>query len=300
MADEAGNSIILDLNSFNDVAAYITKENEKLSRGFVDSLKADLGCVRAELKNDIDAMANNLEINLEKFDSEQSAQADRITRLEDTIARMQRISELVISGIPFVIGESCIEIVKNISKVISFHTTSDTVSAFRLKKTGVKHSSKTLRNAGNGDDNNVHPLIVVKFASTTDKSTFMGKYLTYKSLCLKDIGFQSDRRIFIKENLTPANYRVFRACSDAKRNESIAKLHTRDGICYIGRSSSDPMVAIHSIRQLSDFLGSSSGGNSSNTRNLRPKRKRDDSDNCQQSSDHRVKKGKNPRNHERT
>lgn len=298
MAVVAEKNVDLDLQSFNDVATFIAKENEKLSRGIVASLKADIDNVRAELSNDLDVLANNLETNYDKLDSEQAAQAVRIARLEDTIARMQRVSELVISGIPVVDGESCVEIVNNISKVIGFHSTPVTFSAFRLNKTGPMNNRTTNRDVIGFKNNDVQPLIMVKFDSTGVKSSFIAKYLTFKSLSLKDIGFHVDRRIYIKENLTPSNYKVFRACSDAKRNGLISKLHTKDGICYIGLPSHNSMIAIHSVCHLNDTLGKSSDNSASSPKmhNLRSKRRLDD----QQPSDHRAKKGKNLRSQDRS
>lgn len=242
----------LGLNSFNDVASYIAKENDKLSQGIVNSLKSEITSIRSEFKSDIDSLASNLKSNVAKVDSEQSAQSERIERLEDTIARMQRNTELVISGIPVVADESCKEIVIKIAAVIGFPLTLETISAFRLNKSGSQHTRRSGRNANaigqhHNDNNVIYPLILIRFSSQSDKTHFIGKYLTYKSLCLKDVGFQSDQRIYIKENLTTSNYKIFLRCAAAKRDNLISKFHTRDGICYIALPSSDSKHAVHTI-----------------------------------------------------
>ncbi|KAJ6649083.1 hypothetical protein Bhyg_04316 [Pseudolycoriella hygida] len=122
--------------------------------------------------------------------------AQRISRLENTISRMQRNAELVISGIPPVADESCTEIVNKIGAVIGFGNPSEPLTAFRLKKTGTQQRNMN-DDSGDGHTehqrklNQMHPIILVKFGSPNDKSKFIGKYLAHKTLCLKDVGFQS-------------------------------------------------------------------------------------------------------------
>lgn len=294
----------LDLNSFNDVASYIAKANDKLSQGIVNSLKSEITTIRTEFKGDISSLASNLKSSVANFDSQQAAQSDRIERLEDTIARMQRNLELVISGIPVVADESCKEIVNKIATAIGFPLTLETTSAFRLHKSGSHHAKRLSRIANatgyhQNTNNTIHPLILIKFSSQSDKTNFIGKYLTYKSLSLKDIGLQSEQRIYIKENLTPSNYKIFQRCAAAKRDNLISKFHTRDGICYIALPSSDSMLAVHTIGSINDILGQNPDQNSAMpARGHRNKRKRDNENQPQPSSEPfgQQKKRRNHRN----
>lgn len=154
--------------------------------------------VREELRVDLDSLSNNLYHAVHSVEDVQSFHNSRITHLEETIARMQRNSELVICGVPAVQNESCINIVTKIAGVINCRVNLDLVKAFRLGKPGTNPNNplkKRLRN----NDNVSHPIIMVKLASTSDKNDFMGKYLAYKSLSLTDdIGFSVPQRIFIK------------------------------------------------------------------------------------------------------
>lgn len=287
----------LGLNSFNDVASYITKENERLTRGIVETLKTEIASVRNECKSEVELLASDLNCNLDKVTSEQVSQSTRIARLEDTIARLQRNSELVISGIPVVTGESCSDIVHKIAVAIGWPDALEKISAFRLHKTG---KSRTGKNHVNGTVNIIPPLIMVKFGSALDKSNFFSKYLTSKSLCLMDVGFQSDSRIYIKENLTPSNYRIFQACAAAKRNNSVSKLHTRDGICYFARPSNNSLIAIHTIDDLNDLLSDVTDNNSKAPRRQQPKRKRELDINNQQGPTSFTKKKRNQRYRDNT
>lgn len=292
----------MNLNSFNDVAAYIAKENERLSQGIVNTLRNEISTVRNELKTDMDTIAHNLKSEMRsEVDATQSSFSLRITRMEDIIARTQRNSEVVISGIPVVLHENCIELVAKIATVIGFPRHSDETTAFRLNKTGVPNRSATTDPANHNNDqsagNSVYPLIMVKFSSSTAKSNFMGKYLAYKSLCLKDIGFESERRIFIKENLTPMNYKIFKACATAKSHNLISKYHTRDGVCFVSLPSSDKLIAVHSISFLNGLIGNKSPANeTSNANNRRTKRKHDND--SYQTQPTVTKKSRNQRQHQ--
>ncbi|KAJ6648377.1 hypothetical protein Bhyg_03605 [Pseudolycoriella hygida] len=293
----------MDLNSFNDVANYIAKENEKLTQGIIGTFKAEIANVRKEFTSELDSLTHNLKSNVVEINSAQSSQSDRIERLEDTVARMQRNSELVVSGIPVMVGESCYEIVARIASSIGFDLANNSISAFRLNKSGA-NTSRTDGNAmATGQQQNIrrsHPLILIKFHSQSDKSVFIGKYLNYKSLSLKDIGFHSDQRVYIKENLTPSNYKIFQRCAQAKRENSISKFHTKNGICYVALPSSKTLTPVYSIQHINDILGNSGNQTTlSVSKRQQNKRKRDNDTGAQQSTEPspgQSKKRRNQRN----
>lgn len=279
----------MDLNSFNDVASYIATENKKLSQGIMDSFKTEMANIRTDFKNDIDTMDSNLKTTMERVDYEQSSQSSRIARLEDTIARMQRNTEIVISGIPVVVDESCIDLIGKIAAVINYPFVKETIRAFRLNKTGTNRTKRSSEHQSN--ENVGYPLIMAKFSSSTDKNIFIGKYLAFQNLGLSDIGFQSQQRIFIKENLTPSNYKIFQACASAKRNNQISKYHTRDGICHIALPTSDKLIPIHSMSFLNDTLALNSESEAfKGGKRQHNKRKRDQDSNSKQPSN--MKKGR--------
>lgn len=240
----------MNINSFDDVAKHIAYENAKLSDRIVDGFKTELAKVRNDMKVDLQSLSNNLYDAVERVEEEQSNHHTRIARLEDTVARMQRITELVIAGVPVVERESCTDIVAQIGSVINSNVNKDMIRAFRLNKTGSNAMKKRLRNR----DINQPPIIIVKFPSTTDKNTFFGKYLAYKNLCLTDIGFAAPNRIFIKENLTPSNYKIFQACEQAKHNGSISKYFKRDGICHISIQPNSKAISIDSLEQFHEIV----------------------------------------------
>lgn len=232
----------MNLNSFNDVANHIATENAKLSDQIFTGFKKELDKVRNDLKVDLDSLSNNLYDSVQKVEEVQSFHDQRIAQLEDTIARMQRNAELVITGIPVVLNESCTEILSRIASAINCHVNLEQVRAFRLNKTGLNPMKRRLRS---GD--NYVPVIMVKFPSTSDKNNFFGNYLAHKNLSLTDIGFTVPRRIFIKENLTPSNYKIFQACDNAKRDGLINNFFTRDGICYLTLQPNGKTITINSL-----------------------------------------------------
>ncbi|KAJ6647079.1 hypothetical protein Bhyg_02299 [Pseudolycoriella hygida] len=160
------------------------------------------------------------------------------------MTRMQRITEFIITGVPATENESCISIATKIASTINCILNVDTIRAFRLQKTAPLNLKKRLRN---GDTKNP-AIIMVKFPSTVERNDFFKKYLAYENLNLKDLGFQSTQRVYVKENLTPHNYKIFQACDGAKRDGVIDKFFTRDGICHIMLQGNDKPIIIHSLQ----------------------------------------------------
>lgn len=233
----------MNLNSFDDVAKHIANENTKLSERIVHGFKTELAKVRDDMKGDLDSLSNNLYDSVQRVEDEQSSQKSRIAQLEDTVARMQRITELIISGVPVTANESCVNIVTKIASVINCHLNANAIRAFRLNKTGHNQLKKRLRNMDNANP----PIIMVKFPSTSDKNDFFSKYLSRKNLSLTDIGYTIPQRIYVKENLTPQNYKIFQACENAKRAGSIDKYFTRDGTCHMVLQPNGKTIKVDSL-----------------------------------------------------
>lgn len=84
---------------------------------------------------------------------------------------------------------------------------------------------------------------------------------------MTDIGFSTKKRIYIKENLTPTNYKIFQSCAVAKRNNLLTKYFTRDGMVFITTPTIFKALAIHSI----DFLNETLNLNSNTMRAPKPK-----------------------------
>lgn len=154
------------------------------------------------------------------------------------------MSELVISGIPVTTNESCINIVLKIASVINCTVNGSSIRAFRLIKTGQTNNN---RKRQRDSDTIISPIIMVKFQSTAEKNDFFSKYLGRKNLNLTDIGFKIPHRIYVKENLTPHNYKIFQACENAKRSGQIDKYFTRDGMCYISLHPNGKMIMVQSL-----------------------------------------------------
>lgn len=64
---------------------------------------------------------------------------------------------------------------------------------------------------------------------------------------LTDIGFKAPHRIYVKENLTPYNYKIFQACENAKRAGLIDKFFTRDGTCHMSLQPNGKTIMVQSI-----------------------------------------------------
>ncbi|KAJ6643057.1 hypothetical protein Bhyg_08013 [Pseudolycoriella hygida] len=124
------------------------------------------------------------------------------------------------------------------------------------------------------------------------KASFSTEY----SYCYNsNIGFKSDNRIYIKENLTPSNYRIFRACAAAKRTNQLTKYYTRDGLCYVTLPLSESPVVVRSLHYLNEILGTKPAEDSAQSQPHSNKRKRDNEHNNNQQLLTRSKKRRNQR-----
>ena len=78
----------------------------------------------------------------------------------------------------------------------------------------------------------------------------MYKYFKFKNLKLDNIGFNSNIRIFINDNLTKLNSEIFRKASELKRLNKIAKIKIINGFVYFLPCDGNNFVKINNVHQL--------------------------------------------------
>ncbi|KAL9698981.1 hypothetical protein quinque_002422 [Culex quinquefasciatus] len=137
----------------------------------------------------------------------------------DAIARAKLANDLIISGVPFTTGE-------------------DLYGCYR--------SWQPLR-----DGNNC--LILLQFAITNQRNDFFGRYLGSRSLTLRQAGFQSDGRVFVNENLTPAARRIKAKAIDLKKEGKLSTVYSRSGVVHVKTAESDETFPIKAEQELLEF-----------------------------------------------
>lgn len=98
------------------------------------------------------------------------------------------------------------------------------------------------------------PLIIVKFWSDWDKTQFLKQYFKFGNLNLTSIGLTTNGRIFVSDNLTPLNYKIYREAGVLKQAGKIANVMTYDGRIFIRKSVGDKSIAINNIDELNKHI----------------------------------------------
>lgn len=199
---------------------------------------------KIELVERITDVENQLEIVREEC-------SGRIDKLEDAVGemrldmqhhteathRMEKFNELIISGVPFQNNESLASIFLKISLSIGY---SEDSSPFVELKRLARHPITS----------GATPSILCQFAHRLTRNEFYRRYLAEHNLCLRNIGFDSEDRVYVNENLT-SNARAIR--TEAIKQKKIGRLlsvTTRDGIIFVKFKGSRELEAIHNVQQL--------------------------------------------------
>lgn len=186
----------------------------------------------------------------------------RIATLEDQVNRYSRSNQINIRNILYTRNENLHNIFRAISSAIGFNKTTYDQHIYRVLPKGNLHKpsmqpsdpanaiKSRLRNKASNHENYISPTIVVQFVTPWDKSQFMNMYFKHITLNLSEIGFSSDVRVFISENLTSVNYNIFRQAAQLKKQGTIFKIQITNGLVYICRVKDDKPLLINDINML--------------------------------------------------
>jgi hypothetical protein len=179
------------------------------------------------------ALSTRLDELSQRTDESLSNYADQTKKSE----LAEKANDIIVRGIPWVQGENCRKIFEKVALSIGYTAeTTPSAVAFRLgtKKTGAKFD----------------PPILIRFNNRNEKSGFFKNYLGKLSLNLSDIGFELNTRIYLSENLTVANQKIFQAAMAMKRECKLIAVKTKFGTVVIQRTAKDLPTP---IRRLSDL-----------------------------------------------
>lgn len=157
------------------------------------------------------------------------------------VDRSMRANDLIVNGVPYVAGES-------LSNYFAVWCRSLGYTDEDIPLTDVKRLVRGTPTAG------VVYLIMIQFAITTQRNEFYGRYLRSRKLSLMDIGFSSNQRIFVNENLEPATRELRTKALQMKKKGQLSGVYTRMGILYVKKTTNDrekPILSeddLHTLR----------------------------------------------------
>lgn len=254
------------------------KLSEKLSKTITDSIKNEMRESEKSIVNEVNKKMSELETrllreidtlkiqfqNINDRVSAVEAQCSEVKELRkeidylksETYAIQNRISnqenamvstELRVTGIPGLNNEDLGLHFNNLCAALQIQVPKYK-SIFRVG--GFKHKT-------------MYPdsTIIIKMESAYDKNYILRSINNYKkstrsNLKLNLIGFESDQNFFINENLTSANYNIFKYALKYKKMNKLYSVFTRRGLVYVKIAARDEAVTVRSVDELNEFFRS--------------------------------------------
>lgn len=251
-------------NTLTDTLTKLIKsEIIKCEERIISEVNKNISETEAKLLNEISLSADSLKADfqqitervtsLESQCSEISALREEIVVLKNSMktteSKLQHYEnssvscDLRINGVPYVRDENLNMVFENICKSLNMHTP-DYKTIYRTKNSQSKLPDTP---------------IMVKFFSSYDRNSLLRSVALFKkhtknNILLSHIGFDSQRAIYINENLTAENFKILRAAKSLQKSKAIHTAFSLRGIVYIKVNHSDPPQRISSPDDLSQFF----------------------------------------------
>lgn len=172
-------------------------------------------------------------------------------------------SDLRINGIPRYDNENLFQIFYKICDTININRPHIT-SIFRLKKANRRQTNQA--NQNNNINHVADPTIIVRFESHLDRNFVLKSVANFIRmrkgfLCLNDIGFDSNTAIFIKENLTPCNFRILIEALRLKKQQQLSTVFSMRGIVYVKLNDTEDSRRIETLDELQNLFRTANNNN---------------------------------------
>lgn len=234
------NSSIASVTSLTDlwekIHCMFSHINENLEAR-IQSCTADLERRISGLEKQLIAVNNEwtTDVNiLSRTTSDLRSEVDRNAR---NLCRLENSQDLIITGIPFHQDENLDQVFNSIADGLGV-----TAADFRLvhlqRISRIPISPETC------------PPILCQFAFRRLRDDFFRIYLRHRSLTLHDIGFNTNKRVYINESLDSQTRALLRAAIKLRRSGRLHKVSTRKGTVTVKiHRDGEPMI-VTSIDQL--------------------------------------------------
>lgn len=239
--------------SLSDISKLIESANSRLIALITET--------KTDLKTDIQQLTTSISNKLSVIDLDVKQVQKRCSALEDLAMRHDRRKELIVRNVPVLKDENVSHIAEKICLAIGFQSPYGVPVAFRLrgKQPVAVSTQRVLRNNNNRkeDKSIMFPPLLLKFATGWDTKAFMDRYFLHSSLKLLDIGFKTNERIYISENLTPANLAVFRLARELMKGGTVSKMRVSNGIVAVQLPGTNGFRSIVDILELQNLSSNS-------------------------------------------
>ena len=243
-----------DRDETNDsyLLAFIQEEIGKLSKSLntkLSVLEHAIDSVREGQTSIVHSLSflnekfEEMKVKTEKIEKDNKDLQEQNVRLEKKLAELStqlndldqyhRRVNLEVSGIPEQRGENPEQVVLSIAKHISPDLSAsdfDVVHRLGSKRT---------------DDNRPRP-IIVRFTTRRARNAMYDGRRKLKTFSSRDLGFNSDGKIYINENLISSTKELLKDVNKARRDAGYKFLWTQNGRIYVRKNEKSQPIIINS------------------------------------------------------
>lgn len=241
-----------------------------LMTGFSSLLDEKLESLRTSFHEMIDKKIDALKTQLQVFNEDFAELDNRVNEVENSqstilssiqeLKRKERLSDVVITGIPYVENENPTELYKSIANILKVNV-SPFVHAFRLK-VKTRSSSKNFKKYGP---------VLVKMSCPAERIAFFNALKNLKrKMCLSELncGFSSNSKLGFYESLLPEDDIIRKHAYKLRKDNKLSSVFMLKGVVHVRRSKNDLPIKIFSVQQLNTLLSTSDSDSSSRNRLL--------------------------------
>lgn len=205
----------------------------------------------SDLKNQMNSIIERVEqleiksIQIKEIEKEMVELKRKINKQENSVVA----SNIRITGIPFYENENLQTVFDNICNNIKIQTPR-VDNIYRLKK--IYKNNKAY--------NPKEETIVVKLHSPFEKNFLLKSISKFRrenraNLNLRHAGYESNVNIYVNEDLTPNNHKIFKAALNMKKsNQNIKSTFTLRGLVYVKKIDSDEPILVEFLEDLNKLF----------------------------------------------
>lgn len=228
----------MEINDLADLLHSRISEYQRCTRGDIAHMESSLGLQIRSFYSDLTTDVHRLRNENSRTTDALKAAIDDIERsIRNSVERLNRQNNLVLTGVPYVRGECLMSY---------YYAWCDTLGYTRccVPLTTIKRLSR--RNARSS-------VIRLSFALRSQRNDFFSRYLRTCTLSLKSIGFPSDKRIYVNEDLGPNDRKLRTRALKLRRNGNIHSVFTRKGVVYVRPTPTHCGIAVTSSDTLDRY-----------------------------------------------
>lgn len=203
----------------------------------IDTVKAELDKKLEAVSQDVNSLKEDCARKFQQSEEVANSIGVRMERITQSIGNLENRNELILSGIPFITGENLYGYFDVLCKLLELRGPVQPVVDMRRISSG---------KLDDGRDS----IVLMQFSLKNARDDFYAAYLRKRDFKLSHLGFESDRRIFVNENLTVASRKIKAAAIRLKKSGKLVSVYTRGGIVYVKQTVDGAPKAIYELSHL--------------------------------------------------